>query len=357
MHADPTPCPTIGPVSPSSPNSRPRLLTALRAAVRVRHYSPRTGEAYVGWVRRFVHHNGDRHPAALDVAAVEAFLSDLATHHGVSASTQNQARAALLFLYRVVLEAPLPGLDGVTRAKRPPRLPTVLTRDDVDRVLAALGAARAPYQLVGQLLYGAGLRLMEGLELRVKDLDLARGELLVRAGKGGKDRVTVLPAVAGGALVGHLARVRAVHARDLADGGGRVATPGALARKMPAAAASWPWQWVFPATSRYRDPATGAWRRHHMHETAVQRAVRDAAVRAGIPRRITCHTFRHSFATHLLEAGYDIRTVQELLGHRDVRTTMIYTHVLNRGGRGVISPIDLPVRGGAGPSAVGTAGR
>ena len=357
MHAGPARCATIGPVSPSPASSPPRLLTKLRAAVRVRHYSPRTEEAYVSWVRRFVRHSGDRHPAALDVAAVEAFLSDLATRHGVSASTQNQARAALLFLYRVVLEAPLPGLDGVTRAKRPPRLPTVLTRAEVDVVLTALGAARAPYQLVGQLLYGAGLRLMEALQLRVKDLDLMRGELLVRAGKGGKDRVTVLPAVAGTALVGHLARVRAVHARDLTDGGGRVAMPGALARKMPEAAASWPWQWVFPATTRYRDRATGAPGRHHLHETAVQRAVRDAAVRAGIPRRITCHTFRHSFATHLLEAGYDIRTVQELLGHRDVRTTMIYTHVLNRGGRGVISPIDLPRRGGAGPSAAGAAGR
>ena len=185
---------------------------------------------------------------------------------------------------------------------------------------------------------------MEGLHVRVKDLDLTRGELLVRAGKGGKDRITVLPAIAGDGLVGHLARVRALHARDLADGGGRVASGRARA-EMPGAAASWPWQWVFPATSRYRDPGTGVLCRHHLHETAVQRAVRDAAVRAGLTRRITCHSFRHAFATHLLEAGYDIRTVQELLGHRDVRTTMIYTHVLNRGGRGVISPIDLPGRG------------
>ena len=298
-----------------------------------------------------MHHSGDRHPAALDVSAVEGFLSELATRHRVSASTQNQARAALLFLYRVVLDAPLPGLEGVTRAKRPPRLPTVLTRGEVDAVLAALGAARPPYLLVGQLLYGAGLRLMEGLQVRVKDLDLERGELLVRAGKGGKDRITVLPAIARDGLAGHLARVRALHARDLADGGGRVAMPGGLARKLPGAAASWPWQWVFPATSRYRDPGTGALCRHHLHETAVQRAVRDAAVRAGLTRRITCHSFRHSFATHLLEAGYDIRTVQELLGHRDVRTTMIYTHVLNRGGRGVISPIDLPGRGDPRPPA------
>ena len=324
------------------PEAPPRLLAQLRAAVRVRHYSRRTEAAYVAWVRRFVHHAGDRHPATLGVRAVEAFLSDLATRRGVSASTQNQARAALLFLYRVVLADPLPGLDGVTRAKRPPRLPTVLSRAEVDQVLTALGAARPPYHLVGQLLYGAGLRLLEGLQLRVKDLDLARGELLVRSGKGGKDRVTVLPAIATAALTTHLGRVQALHARDLADGGGHVAMPGALARKLPSAAGAWGWQWVFPATSRYVDPATGRRVRHHLHETAVQRAVRDAAARAGIVRRVTCHTFRHSFATHLLEAGYDIRTVQELLGHRDVRTTMIYTHVLNRGGRGVVSPIDLP---------------
>ena len=283
------PCDTLGAVFPSSsdsatmPAAAPRLLTRLRTAIRVRHYSPRTGEAYVAWVRRFVHFSGDRHPAALDVAAVEAFLSDLATRHRVSASTENQARAALVFLYRVVLEAPLPGLDGVTRAKRPPRLPTVLTRAEVNAVLGALGAAPAPHQLVGQLLYGAGLRLMEGLRLRVKDVDLPRGEVLVRAGKGGKDRVTVLPTVVAAVLTPHLARVRALHARDLADGGGRVAMPGALARKLPGADASWPWQWVFPATSRYRDPATGAPRRHHLHETAVQRAVRDGRCARGSP--------------------------------------------------------------------------
>ncbi len=196
---------------------------------------------------------------------------------------------------------------------------------------------------MGLLLYGAGLHLLEALQLRVKDVDLERGELRVRHGKGGKDRVTVLPATSVAALTAHLARVRALHARDLVDGGGRVALPGALGRKLPGAAASWGWPWVFPATSRYLDPATGRRVRHHLHETAVQRAVRDAAVRAGIPKRITCHTFRHSFATHLLEAGYDIRTVQELLGHTDVRTTMLDTHVLNRGGRGVVSPADLPV--------------
>jgi integrase len=341
-------------------------LARVRGAARVRHYSPRTEEAYVWWVRRFVHFHDGRHPADLGVPAVEAFLSDLATARRVSASTQNQALAALLFLYGAVLGMPLPRLGNVVRAQRPRRLPTVLTRAEAHAVLAALGApdrARPaaagagtgaperppavpadapPYALVATLLYGAGLRLMEALRLRVKDVDLGRGELLVRDGKGGKDRVTVLPAVAADPHTAHLARVRALHARDLARGGGRVALPGALGRKYPNAAGEWGWQWVFPATSRYRDPATGARVRHHLHESAVQRAVRDAALRAGLAKRVTCHTFRHSFATHLLEAGYDIRTVQELLGHTDVRTTMIYTHVLNRGGRGVVSPADLP---------------
>ena len=356
--ARPTPAPP--PAAPA-----PRLLARVRAAVRVRHYSRRTEDAYVWWIRRFVHHAGGRHPSTLGAPAVEAFLSSLATERQVSASTQNQALAALLFLYGAVLDTPLPRLAAVTRAKRPRRLPTVLTRAEVQAVLAALdaigpaAAARpagtstaaprpgpsrpgAPYALVARLLYGSGLRLLEALQLRVKDVDLTRGELVVRHGKGGKDRVTVLPATAEPALAAHLTRVQALHACDRADGGGRVALPGALARKLPGAAASWSWQWVFPATSRYVDPTSGARVRHHLHETAVQRAVRDAAVRAGIPRRVTCHTFRHSFATHLLEAGYDIRTVQELLGHTDVRTTMLYTHVLNRGGRGVVSPADLP---------------
>lgn len=325
----------------------PRLLARVRAAAAVRHYSPRTGDAYAWWVRRFVRFHGGRHPAALGAPGVEAFLSDLATTHRVSASTQNQALAALLFLYGPVLGLPLPRLGEVTRAKRPRRLPTVLTRAEVQAVLAVLAErsppGAPPYGLVGTLLYGAGLRLMEALRLRVKDVDAARGELLVRAGKGGKDRVTVLPEVAATPLAAHLARVRTLHARDLAGGGGRVALPGALGRKYPNAAGEWGWQWVFPATSRYVEPTTGAPTRHHVHESAVQRAVRDAAVRAGLAKRVTCHTFRHSFATHLLEAGYDIRTVQELLGHTDVRTTMIYTHVLNRGGRGVVSPADLPL--------------
>ena len=322
----------------ASPPSGPgQLVAALRAAIRLRHYSPRTEVAYVAWVRRYVRFHGLRHPASLDVAAVEAFLSALATRRQVSASTQNQALAALLFLYRHVLGAPLPRLEDVTRAKRPQRLPTVLTPDEVDQVL---GALPPPYALVGLVLYGSGLRLMEALQLRVKDVDLERRELTIRGGKGDKDRVTVLADAAVPLLTAHLRRVAALHHRDLVRGAGAVALPGALAVKLPGAARSLSWQWVFPASSCYRDRVTGEVRRHHLHETAVQRAVRTAALRAGLTKRVTCHTFRHSFATHLLEGGYDIRTVQELLGHKDVRTTMIYTHVLNRGGRGVVSPAD-----------------
>jgi integron integrase len=331
-----------------------KLLAQLRAALRVRHYSPRTEEAYVAWTRRFVLFHDRQHPATLGLAAVRTFLTDLAVTRRVSASTQSQALAALLFLYREVLGTPLPGVldgdgGGVVRAKRPRRLPTVLTRAEVRAVLEALAAGApgtAPYALVARLLYGAGLRLLEALRLRVKDVELERRELLVRGGKGGKDRVTLLPASAVAPLRAQLAAARVVHGRDLTEGGGRVALPGALARKLPGAGRSWGWQWVFPATSRYRDPATGEPRRHHLHETAVQRAVRDAARRADLTKRVTCHTFRHSFATHLLAAGYDIRTVQELLGHKDVRTTMIYTHVLNRDGRGVVSPADLLAPGG-----------
>ena len=266
-----------------------------------------------------------------------AFLTSLAADRGVSASTQNQALSALLFLYREVLGDPLPFVEGVVRARRPHRLPVVLTRHEVR---AVLGHLAGPARLVALLLYGGGLRLLEALTLRAKDVDLAGGELLVRGGKGAKDRRTVLPTVASRPLTAHLERVRRLHARDLARGAGRVALPGALAAKYPAAAREWGWQWVFPAARVYRDAATGEVRRHHLHESAVQRAVRAAVLRAGVAKPATCHTFRHAFATHLLEDGYDIRTVQELLGHADVRTTMIYTHVLNRGGRGVRSPAD-----------------
>jgi integron integrase len=323
---------------PDSDRCRPRLLPAVRRAIRTRHFSRRTEAAYVGWVRRFVHFAGLRHPRGLGDADVRRFLSALAVEGGVSASTQNQARAALCFLYRDVLGAPLGALgEGVVRAKRPERLPVVLRRDEVRAILTHLdGVSR----LVALLLYGSGLRLLEALQLRAKDVDVARGELLVRGGKGGKDRVTVLAAVARDPLAEQLTRVGRLHREALAAGRGRVALPDALARKAPTLATDPGWQWVFPARRDYRDRASGEWRRHHVHPTAVQRAVRIAVLRAGILKRATCHTFRHSFATHLLEDGYDIRTVQELLGHVDVSTTMIYTHVLNRGGRGVRSPAD-----------------
>lgn len=314
-----------------------RLLAAVREAVRLRHYSPRTETAYVAWVRRFVIASGRRHPADLGVPAVTAFLSSLASEGRVSASTQNQALAAILFLYREVLHAPIGHLDGIVRARRPHRLPIVLSRDDVRSVLARL---TGPHQLVASLLYGSGLRLMEALRLRVHDLDHGRGEILVRGGKGDKDRVTVLAASIHDPLAAHLERVRAGHRRDLARGAGHVELPGALARKYPAATTEWGWQWIFPAMTRHTDAATGVRRRHHLHESAVQRAVKTAMLGAGVDKQASCHTFRHSFATHLLESGYDIRTVQELLGHKDVRTTMLYTHVLNRGGRGVRSPAD-----------------
>ncbi len=314
-----------------------RLLTELRQALRVRHYSPRTEEAYVAWVRRFVRFAGLRHPRELGQAEVTAFLSDLAVTKRVSAATQNQALAALLFLYRKVLGRELGPVGPLVRAKEPGRLPVVLTRAEVTRLLREIdGQAR----VIAGLLYGSGLRLLECVELRVKDIDLERHEVRVQRGKGARDRVTVLPDLLVTPLGRQLGWVRALHQRDRARGGGRVALPGALARKLPGAAADWPWQWLFPARRIYRDAATGEWRRHHVHPTAVQRAVAAAVRRAGLSKRATCHTLRHSFATHLIEDGYDIRTVQELLGHRSVETTMIYTHVLNRGGLGVVSPVD-----------------
>jgi integron integrase len=316
----------------------PTLLGVLRDRLVARRYSPRTMEAYDAWVRRFVRFHGRRHPRELGEPAVQAFLTHLARDRQVSASTQNQALAALLFLYRHVLETPMAAPTGVLHAKRPVRLPVVLTRTEVRAVLDALDGVP---QLVASLLYGAGLRLLEGCALRVKDLDLERGEVTVRSGKGQKDRRTVLPRGLVAPLTTHLALVRTLHARDLHAGAGYLALPDALRRKLGAAVArSWPWQWVFPARSVYRDGKTGERRRHHVHESVLQRAVPAAARAAGLSKRVTCHTFRHSFATHLLEAGYDIRTVQELLGHTDVRTTMVYTHVLNRGGLGVRSPLD-----------------
>src|SRR5437016_9247069 len=315
---------------------KPRLLDRVREALRLRHYSRRTERAYLGWIRRYIVFHAKRHPAEMGAAEVSRFLSSLAVEGRVSASTQNQALAALLFLYGPVLGVELPWLDGLVRAVRPERLPVVLSRDEGRAVLLARGTSR----LMAVLLYGAGLRLLECARLRVKDLDFAANQIVVRSGKGNRDRVTILPAIVRPALERQLARVRAQHERDLRAGAGWVELPHALARKYPNAGREWAWQWVFPATRIYVDQETGQRRRHHLHESVLQRAVKDAARRAGIAKRATCHTFRHSFATHLLEDNHDIRTVQELLGHRDVSTTMIYTHVLNRGPGGVRSPAD-----------------
>jgi integron integrase len=312
-------------------------LISLSNELILRHYSERTRQAYIRWVLRYIHFHDKRHPAQLGSGEVAQFLSALAVRSGVSSSTQNQALAAISFLYKVVLNAPLEGMDQVARAKRSVRLPVVLTREEVKRVIEELeGTPR----LIATLLYGSGLRVLECLQLRVKDVDFASHEILIRGGKGDKDRVTMLPAAAEAPLREHLKVTQALHARDLRRGGGRVDVPNALARKYPRAATEWRWQYVFPATRTYIDPVSRELRRHHLHVTVAQRAVTEAVRASGITKRATCHTFRHSFATHLIEDGYDIRTVQELLGHVDVRTTMIYTHVLNRGGRGVRSPLD-----------------
>ena len=327
---------------PSSSPPPGSLLAAVRSACRVRHYALRTEAAYASWARRFClfHRDPDgrpRHPATLGGPEVAAFLGHLAETRRVAASTQNQALAALLFLYDAVLDRPLEALAPFPRAKRPRRLPVVLTSSEVHAVLERLTGT---HHLVGALLYGSGLHLLEGLRLRVKDIDLAQGQLVVREGKGDKDRITVLPSVLVAPLQAQLDVVRACHARDLAEGFGSVYLPTALARKHPGAATETAWQYVFPASKRSTDPRSGAVRRHHLTESPVQRAVRRAARAAGIEKPVSPHVFRHSFATHMLERGADIRTVQELLGHNDVRTTEIYTHVLGRGVRGVVSPLD-----------------
>jgi integron integrase len=327
----------LAPERPIASQSNSPLLRQLQSNMALRQMSPRTIAAYTSWVRRYVRFHRLRHPAELGAAEVRAFLGWLVEARRVAPATQAQALAALLFLYGQVLERPLAELGRIPRGRAPVRLPVVLTRDEVGRVLARLEDV---YRVVGWLLYGGGMRLMEGLSLRVKDLDLERREIRIRRGKGAKDRVTVLPTALVGPLGVHLARGRAQHQRDLMAGAGWVALPGALGRKYPNAGRSWPWQWVFPATRRYRDAASGELRRHHLHPSAMQRAMAEAVRASGVAKRASCHTLRHSFATHLLEGGYDIRTVQELLGHRDVTTTMIYTHVLNRGGLGVRSPAD-----------------
>lgn len=326
--------------TPRSPVQRPakKLLDQVREVIQLKHYSRKTEKSYVGWIKRFILFHSKRHPREMGKAEIEAYLTYLAQDRKVAAATQNQAFNAILFLYRNVLQVELDGAIDAVRARRPARLPTVLTREEVRPVIAAMSGQP---QLVVQLLYGCGLRLMEGLRLRVKDIDFGLNQLVIRDAKGMKDRVTMLPQLLRDSLQNQLLRSRLIHEKDLARGYGRVVLPYALAHKYPGADWEWSWQYVFPATRLYRESETGTVRRHHLHETGVQKALRVAARMAGIAKPIHCHTFRHSFATHLLEAGYDIRTVQELLGHNDVSTTMIYTHVLNRGGLAVRSPLDL----------------
>jgi integron integrase len=317
--------------------SRPKLLDRVRMQARAVHLARSTEQAYVSWIRRFILFHGKQHPLTLREPAVNAFLTSLAVDRNVAASTQNQALAALLFLYDAVLDAPLDRLTGVVRARKPKRLPAVLSHEEVSRLLAGLTGQPA---MIATLLYGAGLRLMEALRLRAKDVDLERRQLVVREAKGNKDRVSLIPQCLVAGLATSLTKWQAEHARQVERGGGRVQLPTALARKYPTLETAWGWQWVFPAERDFRDRMDGRHYRHHLHESTVQRAVASAAREAGIVKRATCHTLRHSFATHLLECGYDIRTVQELLGHNDVRTTMIYAHVLNRGGPLIRSPAD-----------------
>lgn len=322
--------------TPAAPTP-PKLLDQVRDKIRVKHYSIRTETQYVQWIRRFIYFHGKRHPRDMGATEVEAFLSHLATEGNVSASTQNQALSALLFLYREVLGIVLPWMDTMVRAKKPQRLPSVLTRAEVALVLERM---EGTHGLMARLLYGTGMRLMECCRLRVKDIDFAQREILIREGKGAKDRVTRLPETLVAPLKEHLAKRRRLYDDDFAKGMAEVYLPDALARKYPKAETEWIWQYVFPSGSYSVDPRSGHERRHHIDEKLLQRAMKRAVGASGIAKFATPHTLRHSFATHLLEGGYDIRTVQELLGHSDVSTTMIYTHVLNKGGRGVVSPLD-----------------
>jgi len=323
--------------TPAQSVQPPKLLDRMRAVLRVKHYSLATERTYVHWVKRFIFFHGKRHPQDMGAAEVEAFLSALATELEVSASTQNQAMHAILFLYKEVLGVTLPWLDGITRAKVSKRLPSVLTVPEVQATLRHVSGVNG---LIVRLLYGTGMRIKECLRLRVKDVDLDRREIVVREGKGGKDRITLLPAALVPALQERLAARRKLHDLDLSTGHADVELPDAIARKYPRAGQEWAWQYIFAAPSYSTDPRTGVVRRHHWNERNIQRAVKQASRAAGIHKLVHPHTLRHSFATHLLESGYDIRTVQELLGHSDVSTTMIYTHVLNRGGRGIVSPLD-----------------
>jgi integron integrase len=316
---------------------KPRLIEEVRRKLRTRHYSLRTEQAYVGWIRRFILANSKRHPDGMGEVEVERFLSTLATEGDVAAGTQNQALSALLFLYRHVLRVDLPWMATVVRAKRPRRVPTVLSRDEVQRLLAAMDGRT---WLLASLLYGTGMRLLECLRLRVKDIDFARNAIIVRDGKGGKDRHTVLPRKLLDPLQREVERARLLHQQDLAAGFGEVWLPHALARKYPNAPRAFGWQYVFAAAKLAHDPRGGKKRRHHFDDAVLSRAIKRACQLAAIAKPVSAHTLRHSFATHMIEAGYDIRTVQELLGHKDVATTQIYTHVLNRGAAGVLSPLD-----------------
>ena len=322
---------------PASPSPPPRLLETVRDAIRLRHYSLRTEQSYVQWIRRFIYFHGKRHPRDMGAEEVTAFLNDLVRSRDVAAATQNQALSALLFLYREVLGVKLPWLDGMQRAKRPVRVPTVLSVAEVTALLKAMTGTK---WLMAALLYGAGLRLRECLTLRVKDVDFDYRQIVVRHGKGAKDRRTLLPGMVMEPLRAHLAHAKALHERDLAAGFGEAELPNALEIKYPNAGRQWGWQYVFPSHRFSTDPRSGVIRRHHVYENYVIRGVKEATRSARIHKHVSCHTLRHSFATHLLENGYDIRTVQELLGHASVETTMIYTHVMNKGGRGVRSPLD-----------------
>ena len=318
-------------------NTSSPFLNEVIAAIRVRHYSIRTEKTYVGWIRRFILFHGKRHPAGMGATEVGEFLTHLAVAGNVAASTQNQALNALVFLYKAVLDRPLGDLHGVIRAKKPQRLPVVLSREEISGLLRHLEGS---HWLAACLMYGSGLRLMECVRLRVMDIDFDHQAITVRGGKGAKDRVVTLAGSLTDTLKRHLSSVRNIHAKDLADGYGEVWLPHALARKYPNAAREWGWQYVFPASRRSTDPRSGIIRRHHLDESSLQRAVKIAVRKAGIRKPASCHTLRHSFATHLLERGMDIRTVQEQLGHKDLRTTQLYTHLLRRGGNAVVSPLD-----------------
>jgi integron integrase len=316
---------------------KPKLLDQIRSVIRFKHFSIRTEDTYIHWIKRFILFHNKRHPLEMSEQEIRQFLSHLAANENVAASTQNVALSAILFLYRDVLKKELPFITDIEWSKRPAKLPLVFTREEVRAILSRLTGIN---YLMGSLLYGSGLRLIECLRLRVKDLDFQYHQITVREGKGGKDRITMLPHSLKDPLQAHLPRIRLIHHEDLREGFGEVYLPYALERKYPNAGREWAWQYVFPAAKRSIDPRSGKERRHHISEDVLQRAVKKAIQAAGIAKNGSCHTFRHSFASHLLEDGYDIRTVQELLGHSDVRTTMIYTHVLNRGGRGVWSPLD-----------------